>query len=107
MIRTIVLAAAAAIAATAAFAASGGFVGNTIVSETAGFGELSFYVAPDGSYETSNGDNGTWSYDGSTLCFDDLCGPFDGSKRAGDSWSAPAWDGNGMAELSIEAGNTL
>lgn len=106
MMRTIIVA-AAAFAATAALAASGGFVGNTIVSETEGFGELSFYVDPDGSYETSNGDSGAWSYDGSTLCFDDLCGPFDGSKGPGDSWSAPAWDGNGTAQLSIEAGNTL
>jgi hypothetical protein len=107
MMRTTLLAIAAALAATAAYAASAGFIGNTIVSETAGFGELSFYVDPDGSYETSNGDTGEWSYDGSTLCFDDLCGPFDGSKKPGDSWSAPAWDGNGMARLSIEAGNAL
>mgnify|MGYP000111893488 CR=1 FL=1 len=107
MIRTVFLAAAAALAAGAAYAASAGFIGNTIVSETPTYGELSFYVAPDGSYETSNGDSGSWSFDGSTLCFDDLCGPFDASKGPGDSWSAPAWDGNGTAQLTIEEGNAL
>ncbi len=107
MIRTVFLAALAAFAAGAAYAASAGFIGNTIVSETPTYGELSFYVDPDGSYETSNGDSGSWSFDGSTLCFDDLCGPFDASKGPGDSWSAPAWDGNGTAQLSIEEGNAL
>lgn len=107
MMRTSIIAAVAAFVATTAMAASAGFIGNTIVSETAGYGELSFYVDPDGTYETSNGDSGSWSFDGSTLCFDDLCGPFDASKGPGDSWEAPAWDGNGAASLSIEAGNTL
>ncbi len=95
------------VGATAAFASAAGFVGNTIVTTTDTWGELAFYVAPDGSYESSSGGSGSWSYDGSTLCFDDLCGPFDGSKGPGDSWSDTAWDGNGEAEISIEAGNAL
>lgn len=91
----------------AALASSGGFVGNTIHSSTDGFGELAFYVDPDGSYQTSDGSGGSWTYDGETLCFDDLCGPFDGSMGPGDSWEDEAWDGNGMAQLSIDEGNTL
>ena len=93
--------------ASTALAATPGFVGNTIVTTTDTWGELSFYVAPDGAYKSSSGGSGSWSYDGSTLCFDDLCGSFDGSKGPGDSWSDAAWDGNGEAEISIEAGNTL
>lgn len=93
--------------AAPALAAAAGFVGNTIVTTTDSWGDLSFYVSPDGTYESSSGTSGTWSYDGSTLCFDDLCGPFDGSKGPGDSWSDTAWDGNGDAEISIASGKSL
>lgn len=95
------------VCASAALAATAGFVGNTIVTTTDTWGELSFYVAPDGTYESSSGDSGSWSFDGTTLCFDDLCGPFDGSKGPGDNWSDTAWDGNGEAEITIESGKAL
>lgn len=104
---TLAAIAALACATVVAFAASAGFIGNTIVTTTDTWGELSFYVDPDGTYQTSNGDSGSWSYDGSTLCFDDLCGPFDGSMGPGDSWEDTAWDGNGMAQISIVSGNAL
>lgn len=107
MRRLAMIALTAALAAGSALAAAGGFVGNTIVTTTDTWGELAFYVNPDGSYESSGGGSGSWSYDGSTLCFDDLCGPFDGSKGPGDSWSDAAWDGNGEAEISIEPGKAL
>lgn len=98
---------ALALAPLSAGAASAGFVGNTIVTTTDSWGDLSFYVDPDGSYQASNGDSGSWTYDGSTLCFDDLCGPFDASKGPGDSWEDTAWDGNGAAKISIVSGNAL
>lgn len=107
MKRLITAAAAFFVGTSAALAASAGFVDNTIHSTTDSFGALSFYVDADGSYQTSNGDSGSWTFDGSTLCFDDLCGAFDGSMGPGDSWEDAAWDGNGLAQISIEAGNAL
>ena len=98
-----------ALMVTPALAEQAGFIGNTIVSETAGFGALSFAVAEDGTYTRSDGISGTWTLEGDQLCFsaegqDDLCGYFDVTKQPGDSWEDEAWDGNGMAKLSIKAG---
>ncbi len=95
--------------AGSALAQSAGFIGNTIISETPGFGALSFAVAEDGTFTRSDGLSGTWTLEGDQLCFfvegqDDLCGPFDVTKQAGDSWEEVAWDGNGMAKISITAG---
>lgn len=89
-----------------------GFAGNTIHSKAAGYGELFFAVATDGTFERSDDVSGTWTFDGSTLCFivegqDDLCGIFDGSKQVGDRWEEVAWDGNGMAVIHIMEGAFL
>lgn len=89
-----------------------GFAGNTIHSIAEGFGELFFAVAKDGTFKRSDGVSGTWTFDGSNLCFvaegqDDLCGLFDGSKQVGDRWEEVAWDGNGMATLHIMEGEVL
>ncbi len=102
----------ALITSSAVLAQSAGFIGNTIVSETPGLGALSFAVAEDGTYTRSDGISGAWKLDGDTLCFyadgqDDLCGPFDLSKQAGDSWEEEAWDGSGIATLSINPGLDL
>jgi hypothetical protein len=96
---------------TASWADGPGFAGNTIHSVTPGFGTLWFSMGADHTFTRSDGVSGTWDFDGSTLCYhaegqDDLCGLFDGSKNAGDSWSEVAWDGNGDGNLSISAGLT-
>lgn len=96
-------------AVTPAFAAEPGFVGNTIVLEAAGFGRLTFAMGADKKFTRSDGVTGTWTYDGSTLCFhaegqDDLCGYFNGSKHVGENWEDPAWDGNGNAQITILEG---
>lgn len=91
-----------------------GFVGNTINSETPSFGLLKFAVSADQTYTDSNGVAGTWAWDAAseTLCFhsdapEPLCGHFDPTKKAGDTWEEAAWDGNGMANLSLNAGTVL
>ncbi len=95
--------------AGSAFAQSAGFIGNTIVAETPGLGSMSFAVAEDGTFTGADGSSGTWTLEGDQLCFivegqDDLCGVFDVTKQAGDSWEEVSWDGNGMAQISITAG---
>ncbi|MEL7028376.1 MAG: hypothetical protein AAGL49_04020 [Pseudomonadota bacterium] len=100
--------AAAALALMSAPAlAEPGFVGNTIVSETESYGSLSFYLAEDGSFKGSDGSSGSWSYDGETLCFDDFCGAFDGSKSVGDSWEGVDWGTGAPASVSIVAGDAV
>ncbi len=99
-------------ASSSAIAASGGFTGNTIHVQTPGLGELFFAVAEDGTFNRPDGVSGTWSYDGTTLCFHveaekDLCGAFDGTKQVGDHWEDAAWDGNGMAQIHLMPGLDL
>ena len=91
----------------AALAADAGFVGNTIVSQTESYGSLSFFLAEDGTFEGSDGSSGSWTYDGETLCFDDFCGPMDGSKGPGDAWEGVDWGNGGPAQLSIVAGDAV
>jgi len=98
---------AAPLAFGAALAADAGFVGHTIVSETPSYGSLSFYVAEDGTYKGSNGDTGSWTFDGETLCFDDFCGAFDGSKGPGDAWEGVDWGTGEAAQLHIEEGDAI
>ena len=98
-----------ALGAMSAFAGDLGFSGNTIHSESPGFGTLSFAMADDGTFGRSDGVTGTWKFESGTLCYfaegqDDLCGVFDASKQVGDKWQEAAWDGNGNAELWITAG---
>ncbi len=86
-----------------------GFVGHTIHASTPGFGDLAFAMAPDGHFTRQDGAKGTWTFDGNILCYhtageEDLCGPFDGSKKPGDHWQDTAWDGNGMADITITEG---
>lgn len=95
-----------------ALAGEPGFVGNTIKSQTPTWGMLSFFVGKDGSYKASDGTAGKWTYEGDKLCFnsgqgDPLCGKFDAAKKVGDVWEDAAWDGNGMAKITLVAGESL
>lgn len=97
-----------AASATSALAAEA-FVGNTIVAVIPSMGEVAYAMSPDGTFKASNGMSGKWTYTGGTLCFDtgkpeQFCGPFDGTKGPGSAWEDKAWDGNGMAKLSVKAG---
>ena len=109
-IKTLTAAAfAVSMSSFAAYAGDAGFSGNTIHSESPGFGVLSFAMAKDGTFGRSDGITGTWKFENGTLCYfadgqDDLCGVFDGSKQVGDKWQEAAWDGNGDAQLWITAG---
>ncbi|MEL7028377.1 MAG: hypothetical protein AAGL49_04025 [Pseudomonadota bacterium] len=105
--RSLLAAAGAAVLSLGvASAGEGGFVGNT-VTVTVGDVVTSIYIAEDGTFTASDGSSGGWTFDGSTLCFDDMCGPFDGSKGPGDSWEDTSWEGDAPATLSIESGNAL
>lgn len=87
--------------------AAPGFEGNTVRILMADGTAVGYFLDTDGSYQSSSGTSGAWTYDGANLCLDEFCGPFDADKAAGDSWEADAWDGSGTLKSSIEAGNTL
>lgn len=92
-----------------AIAGEAGFVGHTIHVSSASYGNMSFAIKQDGTYADAAGAAGTWTLEGETLCFhassqDPLCGHVDTTKKPGDEWEDTAWDGNGMAKLSITAG---
>ncbi|MCG8441921.1 MAG: hypothetical protein MI723_08935 [Caulobacterales bacterium] len=105
MIKRILAAVAASCAALAAFAADWAFVDRPLTMTYASGDTVEFVFASDGTYTASTGASGTWTFDGKTFCFSipdgELCGPFDADRKPGDTWEAEAWDGSGMATISI------
>jgi len=100
-------AALGALGLSGAHAEGGGFVGNTVTVEAGGAPAVSIYIAEDGTYAASDGTSGAWTFDGATLCFNDMCGPFDGSKGPGDTWEDQSWGGDGTATITITEGDAL
>lgn len=97
---------AAAFGMSSAFAGEWAFVDNTLSATFPNGATVDYVFKADSSYSASTGETGAWTYDGTTFCFtpdgaEALCGPFDGSKVVGDTWTADAWDGSGAITYKL------
>ena len=84
-------------------------VDNTLSVTFPNGAEADYMFASDGTFSATNGASGVWERNGDTFCFtptgeeEPHCGPFDFSKRLGDSWTADAWDGSGTVGYTLSA----
>ncbi len=72
--------------------------------------QFTLTLAGDGTYQSTEGNAGTWTYANGEMCLiqkqpeekEPFCGPYDGSRQPGESWTAQAWDGSGEITLTLE-----
>lgn len=90
-----------------------GYIGNTVVVIDPAGAEVSWLFEEDGSFTSSDGLAGTYTVDGTSLCFHaqveegpvEFCTTsYDPDATAGDTWTSSDGDGDGEATIRIDAG---
>jgi len=90
-----------------------GYIGTTVVVINPDGSEVSWLFDEDGSFANSDGLAGTYTVDGTSLCFHaeveegpvEFCTTsYDPDAAAGDTWTSVVGDGGGEATIRIDAG---
>jgi len=90
-----------------------GYLGNTVVVIDPAGEEVSWQFQEDGTFASSDGLSGTYTIDGTSLCFHavveedpvEFCTTsYVPDAAVGDTWTSAIGDGDGVATIRIDAG---